>query len=84
MEKRSIHNSDLVRTTDSRIYHLYLKPEDIAEPIFLVGDPGRVKLMSSLFDEVVTRIENREFMTDYQSHVMQLLKNILHSILKYD
>ena len=63
MEKRPIQNSELVLTTDSRIYHLHLRPEDIAETVFLVGDPGRVELMSSLFDEVDTRVENREFVT---------------------
>ncbi len=63
MEKRPILNSELVLTPDSRIYHLHLKPEEIAETVFLVGDPGRVELMSSLFDEVDTRVENREFVT---------------------
>ena len=63
MEKRPIQKSELVLTKDSRIYHLHLRPEDIAETVFLVGDPGRVELMSSLFDEVDTRVENREFVT---------------------
>ncbi|MEX0981415.1 MAG: nucleoside phosphorylase [Bacteroidales bacterium] len=68
MEKRSIQNSELVLTPDSRIYHLHLKPEEIAETVFLVGDPGRVKLMSSLFDKVDTQVENREFVTHTGSY----------------
>ena len=63
MEKGRIENSELVLTEDGRVYHLHLKPDDIAGTIFLVGDPGRVKLMSSLFDSVEVRIENREFVT---------------------
>lgn len=63
MEKRTIPASELVLTNDKRIYHLHLKPGDIGETIFLVGDPGRVELMSALFDEVELRIGNREFVT---------------------
>lgn len=63
MEKRKIENSELVLTEDGQVYHLHLKPGDIADTIFLVGDPNRVQLMSSLFDSVELRIENREFVT---------------------
>lgn len=76
MEKRSIENSELVLTPDNRIYHLHLKPEDVADTVFLVGDPGRVKLMSSLFDTVDTRIENREFVThtgSYNNHRVSVI-----------
>lgn len=63
MEKRKIENSELVLTEQGQVYHLHLRPGDIGDIIFLVGDPGRVKLMSSLFDEVELRVENREFVT---------------------
>ncbi|MDF1572603.1 MAG: nucleoside phosphorylase [Bacteroidales bacterium] len=63
MEKRKIENSELVLTGAGQVYHLHLKPGDIADTVFLVGDPGRVKLMSSLFDSVELRVENREFVT---------------------
>jgi uridine phosphorylase len=63
MEKRNIAKSELVLTPDSRIYHLHLKPEDVADTVFLVGDPGRVKTMSSLFDSVDIVVENREFVS---------------------
>ena len=48
---------------DGRIYHLNLVPEDIGSTIFLVGDPARVQMMSSLFDKVEIKIQNREFHT---------------------
>lgn len=63
MEKRPLKNSELVLTSDNRIYHLQLKPGEIADTVFLVGDPGRVQLMSSLFDKIETKVENREFLT---------------------
>lgn len=63
MEKPRIARSELVLTDDGRIYHLKLKPEDLGELIFLVGDPGRVKVMSRLFDSVTAIVENREFVT---------------------
>lgn len=63
MEKKHLAKSELVLTPDQSIYHLHLKPGQIADTIFLVGDPGRVQLMSSLFDSVEHRIENREFVT---------------------
>ena len=63
MEKTGIEKSELVLTSEGRIYHLNLKPEDVADTIFLVGDPGRVKIMSALFDSIETVVENREFVT---------------------
>ncbi len=63
MKKEHLSKSELVLTPDKSIYHLHLKPDQIADIVFLVGDPGRVQIMSSLFDSVEHRIENREFVT---------------------
>lgn len=62
MEKQ-IQPSELIINPDGSIYHLHLRPEDIANKIILVGDPGRVKKLSSLFDSVELKVENREFVT---------------------
>lgn len=61
MEK--IKESQLIINPDGTIYHLKLKPEDIAETILLVGDPGRVKQVSKHFDKIELRATNREIMT---------------------
>ncbi|MCF8235766.1 MAG: nucleoside phosphorylase [Bacteroidales bacterium] len=61
MEK--IKESQLIINPDGTIYHLKLKPEDIAETILLVGDPGRVKQISKHFDKIELRATNREIMT---------------------
>jgi uridine phosphorylase len=42
---------------------LHLKQENIADTVLLVGDPGRVEKLSSLFDSVENKVENREFVT---------------------
>ena len=59
----SISHTDLILNSDGSIYHLCLLPEDIADTIILVGDPGRVKQVSSYFDRIEVEKENREFST---------------------
>lgn len=55
--------SELILNPNGSIYHLNLLPEDIGEKIIVVGDPGRVALISSFFDSVEVKKENREFIT---------------------
>ena len=55
--------TELVLNPDNSVYHLKLHPHQIAKDIILVGDPGRVKIISSLFDTVEHQIENREIVT---------------------
>ena len=63
IETAMIKASELIVNPDGSIFHLHLKPEQIADTIFLVGDPGRVDMIASLFDEVEFEIQNREFKT---------------------
>jgi len=58
-----ISHTDLILNPDGSIYHLHLLPEDIADTVILVGDPGRVSRVSSHFDRVEVVKENREFVT---------------------
>jgi len=58
-----ISHTDLILNEDGSIYHLALKPEDISSTIILVGDPGRVALVSSFFDQLDVQKSNREFVT---------------------
>ncbi len=55
--------SELVLNDDGSVYHLKLKPEHIAENVILVGDPGRVEVISAMFDRIEHKISNREFVT---------------------
>ena len=58
-----IPDSELIINPDGSVYHLQLKPEHIADNVIVVGDPGRVQLVSSYFDEIEIKISNREFVT---------------------
>lgn len=58
-----IASSELVLNPDGSVYHLHLKNNDIADTVIVVGDAGRVKLISGLFDSIELTRENREFIT---------------------
>jgi uridine phosphorylase len=60
---KRIADSELITNPDGSVYHLHLKPENIADNIIVVGDPGRVQLISSFFDSVEFKVSNREFVT---------------------
>lgn len=55
-----IKESELVVNPDGSIYHLHLTPDELADNVLLVGDPGRVPIVSKHFDTVELRRENRE------------------------
>lgn len=55
--------SELIKQPSGAIYHLNLFPEDIADNIILVGDPGRVPLVSEHFDSIEVKKSNREMFT---------------------
>jgi len=58
-----IAQSELILNPDGSVYHLHLKPENIADTIIVVGDPGRVKEISKYFDKVDFSVQNREIFT---------------------
>lgn len=58
-----IGTSELIINSDGSIFHLGLKPFQIADDIILVGDPGRVKTVAGFFDEIELEVQNREFNT---------------------
>ena len=60
---KQIPASELPLQSDGAIYHLNLHPEELADNVILVGDPGRVAMISDLFDSVDIRKQNRELIT---------------------
>ena len=60
---RAIPSSELIINADGSIFHLHLRPEHLADTVILVGDPGRVAMISEYFDEKECEIANREFLT---------------------
>jgi uridine phosphorylase len=55
--------TELITNKDGSIFHLNLLPGDISDKIIIVGDPGRVEMLSSLLNDIRIRKENREFRT---------------------
>ena len=60
---RTIPASELIINDDGSIFHLHLHPGQLADTVILVGDPGRVALVSGFFDTKECEVENREFKT---------------------
>ena len=60
---RTIPSSELIINGDGTIFHLHLKPEQLADIVILVGDPGRVAMISEYFDTKECEVANREFLT---------------------
>lgn len=58
-----IQPSELIINPDGSIFHLHLKPEQVADTVLLVGDPGRVEMIASYFDIIEYEVQNREFKT---------------------
>ena len=63
MEENYFATSELIINEDGSIFHLHLKPHELADKVILVGDPGRVALVASHFDGVECEVNNREFRT---------------------
>jgi len=60
---RTIEESELIINPDGSIYHLHITPEQLADDIIVVGDPGRVAQISKFFDNIEHIVTNREFVT---------------------
>lgn len=61
--KEYFAESELVINGDGSIFHLHLLPEQLADKVILVGDPGRVALVACHFDSRECEVSNREFNT---------------------
>ncbi|CAI8351269.1 MAG: Uridine phosphorylase [Polaribacter sp. SA4-10] len=59
----AIKQSELILNEDGSIYHLNLKPENIAKDILFVGDQDRVDKITQLFDSIEFTTQKREFKT---------------------
>lgn len=55
--------SELIINDDGSIFHLHLRPEQLADKVILVGDPGRVNLVASHFENKEFEVSSREFHT---------------------
>ncbi|MBS1632940.1 MAG: nucleoside phosphorylase [Bacteroidetes bacterium] len=58
-----IAESELIINPRGAVYHLDLRPEEIAGTVITVGDPDRVKEVSKHFDSIEVKSHHREFIT---------------------
>ncbi|MEO8771877.1 MAG: nucleoside phosphorylase [Ferruginibacter sp.] len=58
-----IAESELIINNRGAIYHLDLRPEELADTVIVVGDPDRVKKVSKHFDRIEHQLQHREFIT---------------------
>lgn len=61
--KRKFEESELIINPDGSIFHLHVRPEQLADKVVLVGDPGRVSTVAAHFESRECEIESREFHT---------------------
>lgn len=72
--------SELIINADGSIFHLHLKPEQLAERILLVGDPERVSLVASHLDTRECEVSNREFHTITGTYQGKRISIVSHGI----
>lgn len=58
---RIIPPSELIINEDGSVFHIHLRPEQLCDNILLVGDPGRVTMVSKFFDSIDYDVQSREF-----------------------
>lgn len=77
---RRIEASELIINGDGSVFHLHLHPEQLADTVVLVGDPGRVALVASHFDTRDEIVSNREFNTITGSYKGKRMTVVSHGI----
>jgi uridine phosphorylase len=60
---KGFKDSELVLNPDGSVYHLRLHANQLAENVIVVGDPGRVPMISGMFDKIDEKVQNREIVT---------------------
>ncbi len=58
-----IPESELIINDDGSVFHLHLRPEELAGKVILVGDPGRVDIISEYLEDREFRRQSREFVS---------------------
>ena len=63
MTAKHYPDSELIINDDGSAFHIHVRPDQLCDRIVLVGDPGRVNLVASYFDEKTFEVSSREFHT---------------------
>lgn len=63
-----IAESEFIINDDGSAFHIHLKPEELADIVVLVGDPGRVDMVSEFLTDIEFRRQSREFVSTTGKH----------------
>ena len=80
MTKRIIPPSELIINDDGSVFHIHLRPDQLTDRIIVVGDPGRVNMVASFFDEQTFEVSSREFHTIGGMYMGKPIMCISHGI----
>ena len=80
MGKKRFAESELIINADGSIFHLHLRPEQLADKLILVGDPGRVNTVAAHFDTKECEVSSREFHTITGSYKGKRITCVSHGI----
>ena len=80
MGKKRFAESELIINADGSIFHLHLRPEQLADKLILVGDPGRVNTVAAHFDSKECEVSSREFHTITGSYKGKRITCVSHGI----
>lgn len=72
--------SELIINDDNSSFHLHIRPEQLADKVIMCGDPERVNLIASFFDNKEFDVQNREFHTITGSYKGKRITAISHGI----
>ena len=75
-----IAESELIINADGSIFHLHIKPEQLAERIVLCGDPARVSVIAEYFDTKECDVSSREFRTITGTYKGKRISVVSHGI----
>ena len=75
-----IAKSELIINEDGSIFHLHLKPEQLADRVVLCGDPARVATIAGYFDTKECDVSNREFRTITGTYKGKRISVVSHGI----
>lgn len=77
---RVIPASELIINADGSVFHLHVKPEQLADRVLLVGDPERVTTVASFFDTQECEVQSREFHTVTGTYKGKRITVVSHGI----
>lgn len=77
---RTIPASELIINSDGSIFHLHIKPEQLSDKIIVMGDPERVGLTASYFDDIECEVQSREFRTITGNYKGKRITALSHGI----